>query len=221
MFKKKNDLYRKALEKYAGKHLLSLIEKNMDGQLTLQGEIKNLTVCFYNIFDYATLKANFDSRFLIELLYKYYEAVFKSIENNGGVVLNINGDEVISFFGDDCINPGTSAVKSCFDSVMILNKQLQSMGFIKTDIIGNGINSGEVLIGNFGSEDRMFYSMTGDNVHLARRLLNLNAVYGTNLIISDFSYRKIKNDVIARELDSIPVPGLNEPHKIYEIVSMK
>jgi adenylate cyclase len=134
--------------------------------------------------------------------------------------LNINSDEVISFFGDECSNPELKAILSYYDSVKMLNEYLQSIGILK-NIIGTGINSGEIVIGNFGSEDRMFYSIMGEHVNFANRLLNSNKLYETNIIISDFTYQRIKNELVVRELDTINVFGLKEPHKIYEVLSVK
>jgi len=221
MFDNREKLYKSALEKYVGKHVFDLIEKNAQEQLYPQGEIKNLTISFYNIMNYTLLSTKFSPRFMIEFLYTYYDTIFQSIESNRGVVLNLNGDEIISIFGYKDSNHEINAIKSYFNSIKIFNEYLKTINLQNMNLLGIGINSGEVNIGNFGTENRLFYSVSGNHVNLAHLLLNSNRLYNTNIIISDFTYQKVNNSIFGRELDKINVPGLKEPHKIYEVVSLK
>ena len=221
MFDKKAELYKSALQKYVGKHVFDLIEKNTQEQLYPQGEIKNLTISFYNIMNYSLLSTKFSSRLMIEFVNTYYDTVFHNIESNGGVVLNLNGDEIISIFGYNDSYHEINAIKSYFNSVKKFNEYLKTIDIRNINFIGAGINSGEVVIGNFGTENRLFYSVSGDHVNLAHRLVDSNRLYNTNIIISDFTYQKVNKSILGRELDIINILGLEEPHKIYEVVSLR
>ncbi len=85
--------------------------------------------------------------------------------------------------------------------------------------IGIGINSGEMIVGNMGSDERFDYTIMGDQVNLASRLEGTNKQYGTSIIISQFTYGLIKKDqFIVRELDSVQVKGKLQPVIIYELI---
>jgi adenylate cyclase len=85
--------------------------------------------------------------------------------------------------------------------------------------IGIGLNSGIMTVGNMGSPGRMNYTLMGDNVNLGARLEGTNKQYGTNIIISEFTYGMVKDKFIVRELDNIRVKGKNKPALIYELVA--
>ena len=77
-----------------------------------------------------------------------------------------------------------------------------------------------MTVGNMGSKSRMDYTLMGDNVNLGARLEGTNKIYGTNIIISEFTYEKIKDKFICRELDNIRVKGKHKPVKIFEVMDM-
>jgi adenylate cyclase len=86
--------------------------------------------------------------------------------------------------------------------------------------IGIGLNTGIMTVGNMGSQSRMDYTLMGDNVNLGARLEGTNKVYGTNIIISEYTYEIIKDKFILRELDNIRVKGKKKPVKIYELIDV-
>jgi adenylate cyclase len=80
-----------------------------------------------------------------------------------------------------------------------------------------GINSGIVMAGNMGSEDRFDFTVIGDNVNIASRLEAVNKIYGTEIIISESTMKKIDGKLTVRELDSVRVKGKRKGIKIFEL----
>jgi adenylate cyclase len=84
-----------------------------------------------------------------------------------------------------------------------------------------GLNTGNMVVGNMGSKNRMDYTMMGDAVNLAARLEMTNKQYMTSTMISEFTYEQVKDDVEVRELDSIRVMGKDQTIKVYELLGRK
>ena len=87
--------------------------------------------------------------------------------------------------------------------------------------IGIGINTGLAVVGNMGSSRRMDYTLMGDTVNLGSRLEGATKNYGIKIIISEFTYERVKDRVWARELDLVRVKGKLEPVRIYELMALR
>jgi adenylate cyclase len=83
-----------------------------------------------------------------------------------------------------------------------------------------GINTGEMIVGNLGGYGRFNYTVIGDSVNLGARLEAVNKEFGTNIIISEYTYEKVKDFFKVRELGSIVVKGKTKSVKIYELLDV-
>jgi adenylate cyclase len=106
------------------------------------------------------------------------------------------------------------------DKLKELQKKWKKEGIPSFDI-GIGINSGDAIVGNMGSKNRFDYTVIGDNVNLASRLEGLNKTYGTNIIISENTYKLVKDTFKTKELGVVKVKGKEKPIRIYELISRK
>ena len=84
-----------------------------------------------------------------------------------------------------------------------------------------GLNSGLMVVGNMGSEQRLDYTMMGDSVNLAARLEGANKAYRSNMMISEYTYAACSDEVDVRELDLLRVVGKTEPVTVYELLDRK
>jgi adenylate cyclase len=158
------------------------------------------------------------------MLNKYFEVMVDVVFEYGGTLDKYIGDALMAVFGspapleDHAWCAVQTAVKmrkklAEFNEERIANGELPIS-------IGMGIHSDEVVSGNIGSSKRMELTSIGDGVNLASRLEGASKQYGTDLIISDNTYREYKERVYVRELDFITVKGKSEPVIVYELVGI-
>ncbi len=191
----------------------------------LGGEKKDLTIFFSDIADFTSISENLNPESLVERLGKYFKIFSKTIIDSKGTVDKYIGDAVMAFWGapNPLPNHATEACLTALKCKQLMKKisdEYQEKGdsFFKTRI---GINTGEVIVGNMGYENRLNYTVIGDAVNIASRLEGLNKYYGTGIIISKNTYLQAQNFIEARKLDLVAVKGKEEGIAIYELVSEK
>ena len=197
-----------------------VVDQILEHPPELGGVDKELTVFFSDIRGFTTLSENMTPQELVNHLNVYLSAMTDLILEYGGTLDKYVGDEVMCFWGAP-IPQQEHAILACKCAI----RQMQKLHELnegwpesKRINIGIGLNSGIMTVGNMGSPGRMNYTLMGDNVNLGARLEGTNKQYGTNIIISEFTYGLVKDYFIVRELDNIRVKGKNKPVLIYELV---
>jgi adenylate cyclase len=99
-----------------------------------------------------------------------------------------------------------------------LQKEYRAKGLPEIDI-GIGLNTGDMSVGNMGSETIRSYTVMGDSVNLGSRLEGINKEYGTRIIISEFTYQAVKDQFVTREVDWVRVKGKAQPVRIFELMA--
>jgi adenylate cyclase len=197
-----------------------VVEQMISSPPELGGVDKELTVLFSDIRGFTTLSEGLAPQELVNHLNEYLTAMTDTIMDYQGTLDKYVGDEIMCFWGAplDQINHTELAAKCALKQMEKLNELNDAWPDHKKINIGIGLNSGIMTVGNMGSLGRMNYTLMGDNVNLGARLEGINKVYGTNVIISEYTYAKIKDKAIVRELDNIRVKGKNKPVLIYELL---
>ncbi len=192
--------------------------------IQLGGEEKELTALFADIRGFTALSEQLAPAQLVELLNEYLNEMTVVIFKNWGTLDKYIGDAIMAFWGAPY--PQTDhALRACrtgLDMIAALQRLQESWklrGVSHIDI-GVGINSGPMLVGNMGSKGRKNYTIMGDSVNLASRLEGINRQFGTHVVISEDTFRQVKDHVVARELDLIRVKGKTQPVKVYELLAL-
>ncbi|MCK4990710.1 MAG: adenylate/guanylate cyclase domain-containing protein, partial [Bacteroidales bacterium] len=147
------------------------------------------------------------------------------VKQHNGSVIQFVGDEIFAAFGALELHPDNEAnavycALKMMDTLPQLNKKYKEK--FKTEIeIGIGINFGEVVAGNLGSEDRIRYSVTGDTVNTGKRIESITKDFPDSVLISDSIYQKVKEVVKVKAWEPLFVKGKKDKILVYEVLGVK
>jgi adenylate cyclase len=194
-------------------------------KLKLGGDKKDLSVLFSDIRGFTTISEKLTPEELVHLLNEYLTAMTDVVFKYEGMLDKYMGDAIMAVFGAPLDQPD-HAKRACLTALHMLSelrglqKKWQEEGKPVLNI-GVGINSGDMVVGNMGSEMRFDYTVMGDMVNLGSRLEGINKEYGSNIIFSEFTYNTVRDSMCCRELDMVRVKGKKLPVKIYELLGEK
>ncbi|HLG25386.1 MAG TPA: adenylate/guanylate cyclase domain-containing protein [Candidatus Gracilibacteria bacterium] len=220
-----------AFSKYVNPQIVDQILKHPE-QLKLGGERKPVTVLFTDIAHFTTISEKLKPESLVALLNEYLSAMSSVIMAEGGTVDKFEGDAVMAFFGAPLDQPDHAA-RACRTALGMRAKLTELLKKWETDapLPGGekkpvidfrcGLSSGEVIVGNVGSSERLEYTVMGDIVNLGSRLEGQNKEYETHTMASEATWETVKEQFEGRELDIIKVVGKSQPIKVYEILGYK
>ena len=187
---------------------------------------KNLTVFFSDIKGFTELTDSLEPEVLSSLLNNYLNEMSKIALKYGGTIDKFVGDAIMIFFGDPETKGQKEDAKSCVmmaiemrERMKYLQKMWEDQGISKPLRIRIGVNTGYCNVGNFGSEDRLDYTIIGGEVNLASRLES-NADAG-QILISHETYALVKNQIICEKKEEIKVKGLAHKVQTYQVVNTK
>ena len=192
------------------------------GSLKLGGEIRVASVLFSDIAGFTTISENMSPGKLVGLLNEYLTEMTNIVFAEGGIIDKYHGDSIMAEFGvplyvDDHADRAVMAGLSMQYRLEELRKRWAQVGLpeLKCRV---GINSGSMIVGNMGSDQAFDYTVIGDSVNLASRLEGANKLYGTYLMVSEFTHELLTpNRFRTRVLDVIKVKGKAQPVKVYEV----
>ena len=188
----------------------------MGGQETIA------TLLFSDVRGFTTITETLGAQGTVSLLNEYFDIMVEAITEQGGMVDKFIGDAIMAGFGipvsnGDDEDRGVRAGINMISRLWEWNVQREKEGKLPVDM-GLGLNTDKVVSGNIGSSKRMDYTMIGDGVNLAARLESACKQYSARILISDYTYQKLKGTYQIRYIDDVVVKGKTEPVGVREVL---
>ncbi len=192
------------------------------GGEALGGQSVEATVLFSDIRSFTTLTEELGAQGTVALLNEYFTVMVNCITAEGGMLDKFIGDAIMAEFGipiphGDDTDRALRAAIAMINELRTLNTKRQQRGQ-KPILMGIGLNTDSIVSGNIGSPKRMDYTVIGDGVNLASRLESACKEYSAQILISEFTYRKLKGTYRTREVDKVVVKGKTEPVSVFEVL---
>jgi adenylate cyclase len=210
-------LQRSALERFLSPEVVEMVVANPD--IRLGGVNQEVTVMFADIRDFTTMSEEMEPGRVVEILNEYFTRVTDVIFDNGGTLDKYIGDAVMAVFGAP-ISKGSDAANAVNSAIQIqrllieLNRDAAARQWPELRV-GIGINTGSAIAGNIGSPRRLDYTVVGDAVNTAQRLMT-NAA-GGQILISESTAAKLGNDFDLERLPELKVKGRSEAVPVFSV----
>lgn len=198
-----------------------------NGDSFLEGELREVAVLFCDIRGFTQLSEILSPQQVVTFLNRYYSLMAACVKRHYGFVNQYVGDEVFATFGAPISYPNNeeNAVFCALEmreNLSILRREFRDI--LPPDFhfgMGIGINGGEVVAGNLGSEDRIDYSITGDTVNTGKRIETLAKDDDNSLLISESIYLKTQERIDAKSWDPLYVKGKKDKVHVYSVLGRK
>lgn len=203
-------------------HIASMLEQ--PDQASMEGEKRVMTVLFADIREFTSISESLDAGRLKAYLNQYFSPITKIIFEYQGTIDKYVGDMVMAFWNAPLLvdEHPELAVKCAMQmqrQVDDLQSQMIEQGF-PPFAIGIGLNTGDMNVGDMGSEYRRAYTVLGDAVNLGSRLEGLTKFYGVGVLVSEMTYEQC-SDIVFRPIDKVKVKGKNLAVTIFEPIALK
>ena len=195
----------------------------------VMGQKRLMTVLFTDLVGFTTLGENLTAGGLVHVINRYFTLMSECVQKEKGIIDKFIGDAIMAYWGPPFIaeeEQGMAACRAALAQVEALARfrvELPDlMGMRKNLPLINlriGMATGEVVVGNIGSETARSYTVMGDTVNLASRFESANTMYGTRILISEETRRMVERGMETREVDLIAVKGKSDPVGIYELLA--
>src|SRR5882762_4113023 len=194
------------------------------GAEAVGGGRRDMTVSFADLVGFTSLSERLTPLLMVTLLNRHFGLQAIAVQEHHGVVDKFVGDSVMAFWGPPFVKPEEHAVLACraaqaqLGALDALRRELPEITGLRRDAptveLCIGICTGEVVVGNIGSENTRSYTVIGDTVNVAARLERANRLYGTQILIGETTAQAVAQKFETREIDIIFVKGKTETTRI-------
>lgn len=211
-----------AFSRFVSKSVAEEILKD-PARLKLGGEKRELTVLFSDIRNFTEMAEKLDAALVSEFLNAFFTRMTAVVLENRGTLDKYIGDSIMCFWGAPLAEPRhaelacRTALAMAREVTMFNREWKGKLGF--EIAIRIGLNTGEMAVGNMGSEQIFEYTVLGDNVNLASRLEGVNKDYGTTILAGYNTFAQCSDRFLFRPVDRIQVRGRDEPVEICELIA--
>jgi len=196
-----------------------------------KGSRREMTILFCDMKGFTSFSEGMTPAGLVNVLNRYLTVISEPVRRNNGIIDKYIGDAVMAFWGPPFAPAEDQARLACLAAV----EQLAALSAFQVELpdlmglrrglpelaIRVGIATGEVVVGNIGSEQTRSYTVIGDTVNFASRLESAGKAYGTHTLISEATQRLAAGAIETREIDTVRVVGKSEPQRIFELLGRK
>jgi adenylate cyclase len=214
--------------KYIDPRILEHVLAQPGAETVAEGR-RDMTVLFADLIGFTGLSERLTPLLMVTLLNRHFGLQALAVQEHHGVVDKFVGDCVMAFWGPPFVKPEEHAVLACraaqaqLVALDTLRRELPDITGLRRDLpvidLCIGICTGEVVVGNIGSENTRSYTVIGDTVNLSARLERANRVYGTQILISETTAEAAASQFETREVDTISVKGKTETTRVFELMS--
>jgi adenylate cyclase len=203
-------LLRDTLSRYVSPTMTEEILKNPDS-LQLGGQRRHLTVLFADIKAFTSLSEKMDPAAVVEVLNHYFTSMVDLVFEHQGTLDKFLGDGLLAFFGAPLPVPrAASQAVACAIAMQQRLHAMQEKGTTPIQGMRIGVNTGEAIIGNIGSEKRMDFTIIGDVVNVASRLLDVAKEQEASIVVGEATYREVEGNFSLKQGPSVVLRGRQE-----------
>lgn len=195
----------------------------------LGGDLKIVTVLFTDIRQFTAFAENHRPEEVVGMLNSYFSIVSDAVREAGGMVNKFGGDSTLAIFGAPVSLPAEESARRALSAALLIRTRITEANIrrVQTGLepihIGIGINTGEVITGNIGAQDRFEYTVIGDTVNIAERMQSLaNPSSSSNIFISRATYNAFANrsHLVVMDYGEVSFKGRTEPVHVYNVLGM-
>jgi len=207
-----------------------ILERVLGEDLTADaaGGREIMTVSFADLVGFTAISERLTPASMVRLLNRHFGLQSEAVQENQGIVDKFIGDSIMAFWGPPFVDDTDHAVLACraalsqVAALHTLRRELAEITGLRRDApeidLRIGIATGEVIVGNIGSENTRSFTVIGDNVNLAARLEAATRFYGTRILVSGAVARNAGPQFELREIDTIAVKGKIETEDVFELI---